>query len=107
MSTVEPSATAAPVGHLGVRVDITERPAVAVSGWSVSPTRTMSWVTIGRGSRISLGWLPVMTLGPVSTAVGRLVLAAKARVIGSDRRNGGSVNSKHGSTACRAVTQAS
>ena len=27
------SITAAPVGHQGVRVDITERPAVAVSGW--------------------------------------------------------------------------
>ena len=25
--------TAAPVGHQGVRVDITERPAITVSGW--------------------------------------------------------------------------
>ncbi len=27
------SPAAAPVGHQGVRVDITERPAVAVNGW--------------------------------------------------------------------------
>ncbi len=33
MSTTESPTAAAPVGHLGVRVDITERPAVAVTGW--------------------------------------------------------------------------
>jgi hypothetical protein len=33
MSIAETPITAAPVGHQGARVDITERPAVAVSGW--------------------------------------------------------------------------
>ena len=33
MSTAQSPITAAPVGHQGVRVEITERPAVAVSGW--------------------------------------------------------------------------
>ena len=31
--------------------------------------------------------------------MGRLAVAAKARVIGTDRRNGGSVNPKRGFTA--------
>ncbi len=33
MSTAESPITAAPVGHQGVRVDISERPSVTVSGW--------------------------------------------------------------------------
>jgi hypothetical protein len=43
--------------------------------------------------------VPLMRCGLVRTAVGRLAVAAKARVIGSECRNGGSVNSKHGSAA--------
>ena len=33
MSIAESPITAAPVGHQGVRVDITERPVVSVNGW--------------------------------------------------------------------------
>ena len=33
MSTAESPINATPVGHQGARVDITERPAVAVNGW--------------------------------------------------------------------------
>ena len=33
MSTVASPINATPVGHLGVRVDITERPAISVNGW--------------------------------------------------------------------------
>jgi regulator of protease activity HflC (stomatin/prohibitin superfamily) len=33
MTTIEQPAAAGPVGHQGVRVDITERPALAVNGW--------------------------------------------------------------------------
>ena len=67
----------------------------------------MSQVIIGRGSRISPGWLPAMTPGPVSTAVGRSAVAAKDRAIGSECRNGGSVNSKRGFTVRRTRVQAS
>ena len=33
MSTVEASGIAEPVGHQGARVDITQRPAIAITGW--------------------------------------------------------------------------
>ena len=49
----------------------------------------------GSGSAGS-GQFPVRCCGPVRTAVGRLAVATKARVIGSDRRNGGSVKLKRG-----------
>jgi hypothetical protein len=45
--------------------------------------------------------VPLLRCGLVRTAVGRLAVAAKASVIGSECRNGGSVNPKRGSTACR------
>ena len=46
-------------------------------------------------------------MGAGHITVGRVVLAAKARVIGSDRRNGGSVNSKRGFTSRRTASHAS
>ncbi len=39
--------------------------------------------------------------------MGRLAVAAKARVIGTDRRNGGSVNPKRGFTARITASHAS
>jgi len=48
---------------------------------------------------------PITCWGQVSTAVGRLAVAAKARVIGSEFRNGGSVNSKRGSMVRSTASQ--
>jgi hypothetical protein len=69
-------------------------------------TRTMPDLSAGRDR-----WIGVASsagvAGPVSTAVGRSSVAAKERVMGSERRNGGSVNWKQGSTSCRALVHAS
>jgi len=67
----------------------------------------MSSITVCRGSRISPGWLPAVTAGPVSTAVGRSAVAAKDKAIGSECRSGGSVNSKRGSAIRMTRVQAS
>src|SRR6266540_7338991 len=61
----------------------------------------MPEVSAGRGRRIGVAGLSETAAGPVRTAVGRSAVAAKARVMGSGCRNGGSVNPKRGSTACR------
>jgi hypothetical protein len=83
------------------------RAAVAASGRCSRITGTISWVTAGRGSRTSPDRLPAMTLGPVSTAVGRSAVAAKARFICSECRSGGSPNSKRESTVRRIRVHAS
>jgi len=58
----------------------------------------MSSRTAGWGRWMGAGRVvPAMTLGPVSTAVGRSPVAAKARAMESECRNGGSVNAKRGS----------
>ena len=51
-------------------------------------TRAMSPVPAGRGSRVTPGGGPAMAAGPVSTAVGRLAVAAKVSAIGRECRNG-------------------
>jgi hypothetical protein len=57
MSTVEPPATAGPVGHQGARVDITQRPALAVNGWLgvlvLGASAWLAWLCIQHSS----GWL--------------------------------------------------
>ena len=55
----------------------------------------------------SPGWLPATTPGPVSTAVGRSAVAAKAGPIGSECRTGGLANAKCGSTVRSTRVQAS
>jgi hypothetical protein len=67
----------------------------------------MSWAAIGRGSRISPGWPPARTAGPVSTAVGRPAAAAKDSAMGSECRSGGSVKANRGSAARSTWVQAS
>jgi hypothetical protein len=66
----------------------------------------MSQVSVPR-----CGWLgPPVAIecrGSVSTAVGSFPDAAKARVIGSELRNGGSVNSKRGLAVRRTLSPAS
>src|SRR5262249_24055181 len=56
------------------------------SGWPTMPTRVMSPVPAGRGSRITPGGGPAMTAGPGSTAAGR---AAGGGEGGPPRRGGG------------------
>lgn len=59
----------------------------------------MPEVSAGRDRRMGVAGLPTVVAGPVKTAVGRSEVAANARVRGREDRNGGSVNSKHGSGA--------
>ena len=66
----------------------------------------MPEVPAGRDRRIGPA-APAGRAGPVSTAAGRSPAAAKARVTGSERRNGGLVKSKRGSTARNAPAHAS
>ena len=73
------------------------RAAVAVRVCWPGRTRTMPWVAAGRGHWTSPGGVlgsQAMATGPVSSAVGRSPVGAKARATGSECRNGGSVNSK-------------
>ena len=67
---------------------------------------TAFWWTAGIRLRRP-GQFPTRCCGPVKTALGRLAVAAKARAICSDRRNGGSVNSKLGFTARITASHAS
>src|SRR5215471_19629998 len=83
------------------------RAAVAVSGWPAMLTRVMSPVPAGRGNWITPGGGPAMTAGPVSTAVGRLAVAAKVSATGRECRTGGSVNSNRGWAALRIFSQQS
>jgi hypothetical protein len=67
----------------------------------------MPEVSAGRDRRIGVAGRPAAVAGPVSTAVGRPAVAAKARVRGSEDRNGGSVKAKRGSAACTTLVHAS
>jgi hypothetical protein len=51
------------------------------------------------GRWITVAWAPTTVLGPVRTAGERRPVAAKARVMGSECRKGGSMNSQRGSLA--------
>ncbi len=96
MSTTESPTAAAPVGHQGVRVDITERPAVAVTGWLgvvvlagcaagivASARRGDSWL-----------WVPIVAIVLVATSLvivppGQTsVVLFFGRYIGTVRRSG-------------------
>ena len=96
MSTVEPSATAAPVGHLGVRVDITERPAVAVSGWFgvVVLAGCAAGVVASARHGNSWLWVPIVAIVLVATSLvivppGQTsVVQFFGRYIGTVRRSG-------------------
>ena len=70
-------------------------------------TRTMPQVSAGEIAGSARPGCCAAMAGPVRTAAGRFPAAARARVMASECRNGGSVNSKRGSTACIAVRQAS
>ena len=71
MSRVESPTIAEPVGHGGARVDITQRPAVAVSGWLgvlVLAGCVEGMVLSGRHDR-GLLWLPVLVFALVITSL--------------------------------------
>jgi regulator of protease activity HflC (stomatin/prohibitin superfamily) len=70
MSSTEPTDTVAPVGHEGARVGITERPALAVSGWlGMVVLAACVWGGVVAGVQSSAWvWLPV--------AVGVLVMTS-------------------------------
>ena len=71
MTTVEPQAPVGPVGHQGARVDITQRPALAVNGWlGVAVLAGCAWAVVycahhNRG----LLWLPVLVFVLVVTSL--------------------------------------
>jgi hypothetical protein len=67
----------------------------------------MPLASAGPGRRADPGGPPAAVAGLVSTAVGQLPVAAKARVTGSEQRNGGSVKANQGSTVCITVVHAS
>jgi len=96
MSTTESRSTAAPVGHQGVRVDIAERPAVAVTGWL--GVVVLAGCAAGMAESVLHGnswlWLPIVLFVLVITSLvvvppGQTsVLQFFGRYIGTVRRPG-------------------
>jgi hypothetical protein len=71
MSIAESQGSVGPVGHHGARVDITQRPALAVSGWlGVLVVAACGWamVWVGQHDR-GLLWLPVLVFVLVITSL--------------------------------------
>jgi regulator of protease activity HflC (stomatin/prohibitin superfamily) len=96
MSSTEPTDTVAPVGHEGARVAITERPALAVSGWlGMVVLAACVWGGVVAGVHSSSWvWLPVAVGVLVATS---LVIVAPGQTsviqffgsyIGTIRRTG-------------------
>jgi regulator of protease activity HflC (stomatin/prohibitin superfamily) len=96
MSSTEPTDTVAPVGHEGARVGITERPALAVSGWlGMVVLAACVWGGVVAGVQSSAWvWLPV---GVGVLVVTSLVIVAPGQTsviqffgsyIGTIRRSG-------------------
>ena len=67
----------------------------------------MPEVSASRERQLGVARPPTAVAGPVRTAAGRSAVAANARVRGSERWNGGLVNSKRGPAAWMAVVHAS
>jgi regulator of protease activity HflC (stomatin/prohibitin superfamily) len=96
MSTIESPTAAAPVGHLGVRVDITERPAVAVTGWLglVVLVGCAAGIVASARHGDSWLWLPIVAIVLVASSLvivppGQTsVVLFFGRYIGTVRRSG-------------------
>jgi regulator of protease activity HflC (stomatin/prohibitin superfamily) len=71
MSTVAASGNLAPVGHQGARVDITQRPAIAVSGWFGVLVLALSAWGIWFAAKDDLGllWVPIVVFALVATSL--------------------------------------
>jgi regulator of protease activity HflC (stomatin/prohibitin superfamily) len=90
------STTAAPVGHQGIRVDITERPAFVVSGWFgvvVLAALVAAMVVVAQHSPKWL-WLPIVVFVLIATSLDIVppgqtsVVQFFGRYIGTIRRPG-------------------
>jgi hypothetical protein len=96
MSNVESPTNAMPVGHRGARVEITQRPALAVSGWlGVVVLAACVWGAIRAGhDDPGLLWLPVLVFVLVITSLAIVapgqtsVVQFFGRYIGTIRRPG-------------------
>ena len=71
MSTVATSESTPPVGHQGGRVDIAERPAIAVSGWfGVAVVAASAWgAWYAARHDPGLLWLPIVVMALVATSL--------------------------------------
>jgi regulator of protease activity HflC (stomatin/prohibitin superfamily) len=71
MSTVELPTNAEPVGHQGARVDITERPAVAINGWLgvVVLAGCVAGMVLAGQHDTGLLWLPLVVFVLVITSL--------------------------------------
>ena len=71
MSTDTPTVTPVPVGHEGVRVDIVERPALALNGWlGVAVAAACGWAIYYAAEHdTGLLWLPIVLFVLVVTAL--------------------------------------
>ena len=96
MNHIEPPSGAGPVGHEGARVDITERPAVAISGWLgvLVLAGCVEGGILARDHDRGLLWLPVLVLVVVVTSLvivppGQTsVVQFFGRYVGTVRRSG-------------------
>jgi hypothetical protein len=96
MNAVEPHSTAQPVGHQGARVDVTQRPALAVNGWLgvLVLAGCIEGMVLTAGHDKGLFWLPLLVFLLVVTS---LVIVAPGqtsvvqffgRYVGTVRRAG-------------------
>jgi hypothetical protein len=71
MSTVESPGSVGPVGHQGARVDITQRPAIAISGWLAVLVLAVcvTWMVIAGRQDPGLLWLPIVVFILVITSL--------------------------------------
>ena len=71
MSTAESSTTTTPVGHQGARVDITQRPAVAINGWLgvLVLAGCIVGMVIAVQHDTGLVWLPVVVFALVISSL--------------------------------------
>jgi hypothetical protein len=71
MTAIESPAAPQPVGHQGARVDITQRPAVALNGWFgvVVLLACVAGMVLSAHDAVSVIWLPILVFVLVVTAL--------------------------------------
>src|SRR5664280_1961974 len=71
MSTVTSPIDAEPVGHQGARVDITQRPALSVTGWLgvLVLAGTLWWIVGGYQHNSGWLWVPALVFALVTTSL--------------------------------------
>jgi hypothetical protein len=96
MSTVASSGNISPIDHQGTRVDITQRPAIAVSGWfGVAVLAVSAWgMWFPVKDDLGLLWVPLVVFALVATSLvivppgQRSVIQFFGSYVGSVRRAG-------------------